>query len=106
MTPWPVEEPLGSPSPPAWTLRLGGPACGWPGFGGVGLPFAPELGPEAMLLRVVAGSGIGDEGLKHLHVLTALKELDLTGTKITEAGGAALQKALPKCKIRWGAAGK
>jgi serine/threonine protein kinase/Leucine-rich repeat (LRR) protein len=48
----------------------------------------------------LAGSSIGDDGLKHLRGLTALKELDLTGTMVTEAGAAALQKALPGCRIR------
>jgi hypothetical protein len=31
--------------------------------------------------------------------MSNLKELDLTGTKVTAADVAALQKALPKCKI-------
>ena len=47
----------------------------------------------------LAGSKGTDKGLKHLHRLTRWKELDLTGTKVTEDGVAALQKALPKCKI-------
>jgi hypothetical protein len=50
---------------------------------------------------------VSDAGLEHLHDLTNLKELDLTGTKVTAEGVAALQKALPKCKIeRDGDAGK
>ena len=49
----------------------------------------------------LAGSKVTDDGLKPLHGLTGWQELDLTGTKVTAAGVAALQKALPKCKIVW-----
>jgi hypothetical protein len=45
---------------------------------------------------------VADAGLKHLHGLTSLRELDLTGTKVTPEGAAALHKALPKCKILTG----
>ena len=38
-------------------------------------------------------------GLVHLKGLTRLETLTLGGTKITEAGVAELQKALPNCKI-------
>jgi len=31
--------------------------------------------------------------------LTRLQELNLNGTKVTDAGGTRLQKALPNCKI-------
>jgi serine/threonine protein kinase/Leucine-rich repeat (LRR) protein len=49
----------------------------------------------------LAGSSVSDEGLPHLNGLTGLKELDLTKCKVTAEGVAALQKALPKCKIAW-----
>ena len=39
--------------------------------------------------------------MTHLHGLTGLKELDLSKSKVTAEGVAALQKALPKCKIAW-----
>ncbi|HCN27971.1 MAG TPA: hypothetical protein DIT64_04135, partial [Verrucomicrobiales bacterium] len=42
---------------------------------------------------------ITDAGLEPLKALKKLETLDLTGTKATPAGIAALQKALPKCKI-------
>ena len=45
-------------------------------------------------------------GLKHLHGLDNLRELDLTGMKVSAESVAALQKALPKCKITSGPAKK
>lgn len=42
---------------------------------------------------------ITDAGLKHLHGLKNLEQLNLRDTKVTSAGVAALQKALPNCKI-------
>ncbi len=44
---------------------------------------------------------IGDAALSHLSSLSKLTDLRLKGTKITAAGVAALQKALPNCKIEW-----
>jgi serine/threonine protein kinase/Leucine-rich repeat (LRR) protein len=50
----------------------------------------------------LANTKVTDEGLKALHGLTSLRELDLrTLTKVTATGVAALQKALPKCKVVW-----
>ncbi len=49
----------------------------------------------------LAGTAVTDAGLKHLEGLTNLTELDLRGTQVTAEGVAALQKALPKCKIVW-----
>ncbi|HEX4130988.1 MAG TPA: protein kinase [Pirellulales bacterium] len=51
-------------------------------------------------------SKITDAGLRHLEPLTALTTLTLTGTQVSAAGVAKLQKALPKCKIEWGEAAK
>ena len=34
-------------------------------------------------------------------MLEGLRELDLTDTKVTASGVAALQQALPNCKIVW-----
>jgi hypothetical protein len=66
--------------------------------------FAPELASLAGLKHLeklsLAGSGVGDEGLKQLTGLNNLCELDLTGTKVTQEGVAALKKALPACQIR------
>ena len=42
---------------------------------------------------------ITDDGLVYLKELTGLKILNLSQTKVTEAGVAALQKALPDCQI-------
>jgi serine/threonine protein kinase/Leucine-rich repeat (LRR) protein len=68
--------------------------------------FAEELGILKQLERLsLANSGLTDEGAAHLRGLTNLHELDLTGTKVTSEGAAALQKELPKCKVRCGPAG-
>jgi hypothetical protein len=40
-----------------------------------------------------------DDGLKSLTGLKALQQLGLTGTSVTDAGVAPIQKALPDCKI-------
>jgi hypothetical protein len=42
---------------------------------------------------------ITDVGLKELAKLTQLKRLYLRNTKVTKAGVAELQKALPNCNI-------
>jgi Leucine-rich repeat (LRR) protein len=64
---------------------------------------AKQFGELKALKRLerlsLAGSSIGDETLKHLHGLTGLRELDLTGTKVSAEGIAAAKKALPGCKI-------
>ena len=44
-------------------------------------------------------SQITDAGLVHLKGMTGLQTLYLRGTKVTDAGVADLQKALPNCKI-------
>ena len=49
------------------------------------------------------GTQITDAGLPELAKITQLKEIDLENTKgVTEAGIAALQQALPNCKILQG----
>ena len=45
------------------------------------------------------GTKITDTGLKEVAKLKQLKRLFLEGTKVTKAGVAELQKALPKCII-------
>ncbi len=47
----------------------------------------------------LSGPEVTDAGLAHLAGLTALKELDLTRTDVTDVGVAELQKALPNCSI-------
>ncbi len=47
----------------------------------------------------LAGSGVSDKALPPLGDLTNLRELDLTGTKVTASGIAKLKEALPNCKI-------
>jgi hypothetical protein len=46
-------------------------------------------------------ANITDAGLEHLRGLSHLRELRLGGAKVTEAGVAELQQALPNCKIQW-----
>jgi Leucine-rich repeat (LRR) protein len=66
---------------------------------------AAEVGALTMLERLsLAGCTFSDAGLKHLAGMSNLTQLDLTGTQATADGVAALQKALPKCKIISGAA--
>ena len=43
--------------------------------------------------------GVTDAGLKELAALKGLQTLNLVLTKVTAAGVAELQKALPDCKI-------
>ena len=45
-------------------------------------------------------TAVTDVGLAHLKGLTKLQTLDINSTKVTKAGVAALQKALPNCKIK------
>ena len=47
----------------------------------------------------LSGPKVTDAGLAHLAWLTALKELDLSRTDVTDVGVAELQKALPNCSI-------
>ncbi len=62
--------------------------------------FLPQLGELKQLERLsLANSKVSDDGLKHLSGLSALRELDLSGTPVTAAGAAAFAKALPKCKV-------
>jgi internalin A len=49
----------------------------------------------------VSDTKVTDSGLVHLKGLTKLLELDLRKTKVTTAGVADLQKAIPNCKIEW-----
>ncbi|MCX7428863.1 MAG: hypothetical protein NTW96_24960 [Planctomycetia bacterium] len=46
-------------------------------------------------------TNVTDAGLEHLKGLTQLRELDLRYTEVSDQGVAKLQKALPKCKVRW-----
>ncbi len=55
---------------------------------------------HVIFLQLV-GSPCSDADLEHLAALTNLRNLSLRQTKVTAAGVAALQKALPNCKIDW-----
>ena len=44
---------------------------------------------------------LDDEAIQPFHAMTKLASLKLNGTKVTATGVAALQKALPNCKIHW-----
>ena len=44
-------------------------------------------------------TGATDAGLKHLEKMKGLLRLNLRGNRVTADGVAALQKALPDCKI-------
>jgi hypothetical protein len=48
---------------------------------------------------------ITDAGLSFLHGLSHLRHLDLRGTRVTGAGVAELQRALPHLQIERGAGG-
>jgi hypothetical protein len=47
----------------------------------------------------LATSNLSDSATEHLVRLVRLKELDLTGSRVTAAGVAALKKSLPECRI-------
>ena len=56
-------------------------------------------GRDVVLGVVLIGNGFSDEILPHLRRLSSLGILRLFGTKITDAGTADLQQALPALKI-------
>jgi serine/threonine protein kinase len=74
-------------------LSLGCPTLSFPG-----VRYVAEL--KQLERLSLASSGATDVSLKNLHDLVKLRELDLTATKVTAAGVAELQKALPKCNIK------
>jgi WD40 repeat protein len=57
-------------------------------------------GLDHLSLLGLRGLKIEDAGLAHLHGLRGLRDLDLTDAAVTRAGVAALQKALPACRIK------
>jgi Leucine-rich repeat (LRR) protein/tRNA A-37 threonylcarbamoyl transferase component Bud32 len=62
--------------------------------------FLVELVPLRKLERLSLAKGsVTNEGANYLARLTHLKELDLTGTQITETGVARLKTELPQCRI-------
>ena len=69
-------------------------------FGGstVGWLFSELTDVEVLKLD---GTGVTDNELPPLTAMTGLKQLSLRRTKVTAAGFATLQKALPNCKIEW-----
>jgi hypothetical protein len=73
-------------------------SVGCPSLSFLGVHFLSEL---KLLERLsLAGSGATDSSLKSLYGLAGLRELDLSGTKVTDDGIADLQKVLPDCKVR------
>ncbi len=54
-----------------------------------------------LIFLQLMGSPCSDADLDHLAALTNLTYLFVRQTKVTAAGVAALQKALPNCKIEW-----
>ena len=56
---------------------------------------------ETLQVLILNKSPITDIGLPELKKLKGLANLSLVGTKVTAAGIADLQQALPKCKIEW-----
>ena len=69
------------------------------GEGLVHLKGLTNLQSLTLMGRFDNSSQITDAGLAHLKGLANLKKCNLLGTKITAAGVADLQKALPNCKI-------
>ena len=66
-----------------------------------------DLSPlTGMPLVTFLGNGSAIADLSPLYECNALKTLQVTSTKVTGAGVAALQKALPNCKIEWDGDGK
>jgi hypothetical protein len=54
----------------------------------------------------LANSGATDASLKSLQDLVNLRELDLSGTKVSEQGAATLRKSIPRCDIKVGPTAK
>jgi serine/threonine protein kinase/Leucine-rich repeat (LRR) protein len=79
-------------------LRLGCPTLSF-----LGMSYVGEL--KRLERLSLANSGATDASLKYMHDLVNLRELDLTGTRVTSEGIAALRKVLPRCDIRAGTAG-
>ena len=49
----------------------------------------------------VSGTDVTDAGLEHLQGLVRLKQLDLSRTKVTAEGVKRLRRRLPNCEILW-----
>jgi hypothetical protein len=56
---------------------------------------------KIMFSLMLKNMKVSDAGLENLKGLAALKELNLTGSKVTADGVKKLAAALPKCKIEW-----
>ena len=70
--------------PPAAPVAAGGDTIDLSSITGLDYSFlAPIHGLQELSL---AGSGLSDDGIKHLASLTNLESLDLRGTKVTAAG--------------------
>jgi Leucine-rich repeat (LRR) protein len=69
-----------------------------PSLSFLGVRYAGEL--KQLERLSLAGSGATDASLKNLHDLVRLREIDLTGTKVTAEGVTSLRKVLPMCDVK------
>ncbi|MBS0207575.1 MAG: SUMF1/EgtB/PvdO family nonheme iron enzyme [Planctomycetes bacterium] len=69
------------------------------GVSNSGLSYLKSI--RALRVLYLDGTAINDNGLAHLYGLKTLSVVRLNKTKVTAAGVAALQRALPNCKIEW-----
>ncbi|MCS6976609.1 MAG: hypothetical protein NZM31_06310, partial [Gemmatales bacterium] len=68
----------------------------------IGTDAALHLAKLQSLKRLtLSGGNLTDPGLRRLTALRNLEELDIRDTKVTPAGVAEFQKALPNCKVVW-----
>ena len=51
------------------------------------------------MLNLKGTVNVTDEGVRYLARMKQLREVNLTGTRVTEEGLAELHKALPRCKV-------
>ena len=57
--------------------------------------------PQLVGMTLEGNESLDDEAIAPFGTMTKLTSLKLNGTRVTAAGVAALQKALPDCMISW-----